>query len=36
MVRFNPTNKNFKSIIGGMREDQPFELAIEINKNINK
>ena len=35
MVRFNPTNKNFKSITGALQEDKPFLMAIEIEKNIN-
>jgi len=35
MVKFNPTNKKYKSIIGALPENQPFDLAIEIDKNVN-
>ena len=35
MVRFNPTDKNFKSITGALQEDKPFLMAVEIEKNIN-
>ncbi len=36
MVRFNPTNKNYKSITGALPENQPFTLSIEIDKNVNE
>lgn len=34
MVRFNPTNKNYKSITGALPEDKPFVLSVEIDKNV--